>query len=208
MPLLGGGSQIAEKRAGRFLNNIFTDHPGGSLIQDRANSGATQETVFPGHNVVTLRASIPVLGVGFVEAIANTTLTNLRSAQPSAQRGTLISVPVFERPGTTRFGRFGRKNQQASLVSFAADACVNEMGITSPLQPDEPTSNGTVVDDPVDGVDDEGVDVELFALFMRDSKVPPRGPINADVNAGSTSSTKSAAASATRRRSSRPRPAR
>ena len=51
MPLLGGGSQIAEKRAGRFLNNIFTDHPGGSLIQDRANSGATQETVFPGHNV-------------------------------------------------------------------------------------------------------------------------------------------------------------
>ena len=59
------------------------------------------------------------------------------------------------------------------------------MGITSPLQPDEPTSNGTVVDDPVDGVDDEGVDVELFALFMRDSKVPPRAPINADVNAGS-----------------------
>jgi hypothetical protein len=48
VPLLGGGSQIAEKRAGRFLNKIFTDHPGGSLIQDRANSGAIQETVFLG----------------------------------------------------------------------------------------------------------------------------------------------------------------
>ena len=46
VPVLGGGSQIAEKRAGRFLNNIFTDHPGGSLIQDRANSGAN-----PGNRV-------------------------------------------------------------------------------------------------------------------------------------------------------------
>jgi CxxC motif-containing protein (DUF1111 family) len=186
VPLLGGGSQITEKRAGRFVNGIFTEHPGGSLIQDRANSGATQETVFSGHNVVTLRASIPVLGVGFVEAIANTTLTNLRNAQPSAQRGTLVEVPVFERPGTRRFGRFGWKGQQASLVSFSADAYVNEMGITSPLQPDEPTSNGTPVNDPVPDIDDEGVDVELFALFMRDSKAPPRGPINADVSAGGT----------------------
>jgi CxxC motif-containing protein (DUF1111 family) len=186
VPILGGGSQITEKRAARFVNGIFTEHPGGSLIQDRANSGATQETVFAGHNVVALRASIPVLGVGFVEAIANTTLTNIRNAQPSAQRGTLTSVPVFERPGTTRFGRFGWKAQQASLVSFSADAYVNEMGITSPLQPDEPTSNGTPVNDPVPDLDDEGVDVELFALFMRDSKVPPRGPINSDVTAGST----------------------
>jgi len=185
VPLLGGGSQITEKRAGRFLNGVFTDHPGGSLIQDRANSGATQELVLSGHNVVALRASIPVLGVGFVEAIANTTLTNLRNAQPAAQRGTLTEVPVFERPGTRRFGRFGWKAQQASLVSFSADAYVNEMGITSPLQPDEPTSNGTPVNDPVPDIDDEGVDVELFALFMRNSKVPPRGPINADTNAGS-----------------------
>ena len=47
------------------------------------------------------------------------------------------------------------------------------MGITSPLQPTENTSNGNPVDD--DGVvDDEGVDVELFALFMRSLKVPPR----------------------------------
>jgi CxxC motif-containing protein (DUF1111 family) len=186
VPILGGGSQITEKRAARFVNGLFTEHPGGSLIQDRANSGARQETVFAGHNVVAQRASIPVLGVGFVEAISNTTLTNIRSAQPSAQRGTLINVPVFERPGTARIGRFGWKAQQASLVSFSADAYVNEMGITSPLQPDEPTSNGSPVNDPVPGLDDEGVDVELFALFMRDSKVPPRGPINSDVTAGST----------------------
>jgi CxxC motif-containing protein (DUF1111 family) len=80
---------------------------------------------------------------------------------------------VFEAPGQTRVGRFGWKGQQASLVSFAADAYLNEMGITSPLQPNENTSNGNEVPD--DGiVDDEGADVELFALFMRSLKVPPR----------------------------------
>jgi CxxC motif-containing protein (DUF1111 family) len=47
------------------------------------------------------------------------------------------------------------------------------MGITSPLQPTENTSNGTrVPDDRV--VDDEGGDVEMFALFMRSLKAPPR----------------------------------
>ena len=36
-----------------------------------------------------------------------------------------------------RVGRFGWKNQQASLESFSADAYLNEMGITSPLMPQE-----------------------------------------------------------------------
>jgi len=38
-----------------------------------------------------------------------------------------------------RIGRFGWKNQHASLLSFAADAYLNEMGITNDLQPDEVT---------------------------------------------------------------------
>jgi CxxC motif-containing protein (DUF1111 family) len=96
-------------------------------------------------------------------------------------------VAVLEKPGATRVGRFGWKGQQASLLSFSADAYVNEIGITSPLQPVENTSNGNPTDD--DGiVDDDGGDVELFALFMRSLKVPPRNAELAntpDANAGS-----------------------
>jgi CxxC motif-containing protein (DUF1111 family) len=176
-PILGATSQITEKRAGFFNGSTFIDHPGGSLIQDRSLRPNEQERVFPANtNVIALRSTLSVLGDGFVEAIGNSTLQQIASNQPSAQRGQLISVPVFEMPGTTRIGRFGHKNQQASLVSFSADAYVNEMGITSPLQPDEPTSNGVVVEDPVPGLDDEGVDVELFALFMRATKAPPVDP--------------------------------
>ena len=97
----------------------------------------------PAHtNVMAFRASLSVLGDGFVEAIANNTLEAIRAAAAAS-----IAWTAHQRAGArdaraTRVGRFGWKNQQASLVSFSADAYVNEMGITSPLQPDEPTSNG------------------------------------------------------------------
>jgi CxxC motif-containing protein (DUF1111 family) len=101
-------------------------------------------------------------------------------------RGTAVIVPVLEAPGETRIGRFGWKNQHASLQSFAADAYLNEMGITSPLFPDENSSSGRSVAnfDPVRDPEDEGEDVEAFANFMRSTKAPSRGPITADVQAG------------------------
>jgi CxxC motif-containing protein (DUF1111 family) len=189
--ILGATSQITEKRAGRFVNGIFTDHPGGSLIQDRAFHPNDQERIDASFaNVIALRSTISVLGDGFVEAIANDTLQNIAANQPSAQRGQIINVPILERPNTTRIGRFGHKGQQASLVSFSADAYVNEMGITSPLQPNENTSNGRTAEKASDappGLDDEGVDVELFALFMRSTLVPPVDPgraASADAEAG------------------------
>jgi CxxC motif-containing protein (DUF1111 family) len=175
--IVGATSQITEKRAGRFDGSVFIDHPGGSLIQDRSLRPNEMERMIPAHvNVIALRSTLSVLGDGFVEAIANSTLENIANGQPFGQRGQLINVAVFEKPGTSRVGRFGHKGQQASLVSFSADAYVNEMGITSPLQPDENTLNGVPVVDPVPGLDDEGVDVELFALFMRSTKAPPRDP--------------------------------
>lgn len=180
-PILGGSSQITEKRAGFFDGAVFFEHPGGSLIHDRAIPSSLQELTLPGRtNVTAMRASVSVLGDGFVEAIHNATLEAIASRQPASMRGLLIRVPVGE--GTaTRTGRFGWKNQHASLVSFSADAYVNEMGITSPLEPDEPTSNGHSVAefDTVPDPDDEGVDVELFALFMRSTKAPPRDLVRA-----------------------------
>jgi CxxC motif-containing protein (DUF1111 family) len=171
--LVGGTSEIVEMRAGFFDGTFFRDHPGGSLIQSRSLRPAEQERVLPGHNVLALRSTLAIFGDGFVEAIASATLTAIADAQPASTRGQIVTVPVFEAPGQTRFGRFGHKAQQASLVSFSADAYLNEMGITSPLQTVENTSNGKVVADPVPGLDDEGVDVELFALFMRSTKAPP-----------------------------------
>ena len=149
------------------------------MIHDRAIRPDLLETVIESStNVFTFRGSQSVFGDGFVEAVGNAQLEAIAAAQPAAMRGQIINVPVVEAPRQTR-GRFGWKGQQASLVSFSADAYLNEMGFTSPLQPTENTSNGTrVPDDRI--TDDEGGDVELFALFMRSLKAPPRNSALAD----------------------------
>jgi CxxC motif-containing protein (DUF1111 family) len=81
---------------------------------------------------------------------------------------------VLEANGQGRFGRFGWKSQHASLESFAADAYLNEMGITTPLFPEENTSSGRDVGryDTVPDPEDDGVDVVAFADFMRATKAP------------------------------------
>lgn len=176
-PVAGGSSEIFETRAGTLDGpNHFTEHPGGSVVQDQAIPDAPIEQVLPGE-VFTHRASVSVLGDGFVEAISDDKLIGISNSQPSTIRGLVIYVPVLEANGATRVGRFGWKNQHASLDSFAADAYLNEMGITSPLQPDENTSDGNSVaqyDTVRDPEDSGGADVRKFADFMRATKVPPR----------------------------------
>ncbi|MFL6293954.1 MAG: di-heme oxidoredictase family protein [Thermoanaerobaculia bacterium] len=182
-PVTGGNSQVTVLRAGRSDGRRFTDHAGGSLIQDRALDPAIQERAHPMDNVRTLRTSLSILGDGFVEAIPDGAFNDIQARQPLGMKGTIIQVPVLEAPGTTRIGRFGWKDQHASLLSFAADAYLNEMGITSPLQPVENSSNGAsvdawdLVDDPEEAptaAEPFGPDVEIFARFMRSTRAPGR----------------------------------
>jgi len=85
----------------------------------------------------------------------------IRDGQPASMRGSAVIVPVLEAMSAPRIGRFGWKDQHASLESFAADAYLNEMGVASTLFPLENTISG---DDPadydeVDDPEDEGEDV-------------------------------------------------
>ena len=194
-PVTGAGSQISELRAGhRDAAGNFVDAPGGSLINDRAIKAAIQEYVPDTENVRTFRMSTNTLGAGFVEAISGATLKAIADAQPDQSngliKGQLILVPVLEKPGVMRSGRFGWKDQHASLLSFASDAYLNEMGITNRFNLTENTSMGDSVagfdnvpdDTPCEnatppgaicGEDPEG-DIDIFAAFMRSTKAPPR----------------------------------
>jgi CxxC motif-containing protein (DUF1111 family) len=193
-PTSGGISQITELRAGHLSGSTFIEHPGGSLINDRAINANFQERVLGGNEVRTFRTSLNTLGDGFVECIDSNTLVAIQNGQPGSMKGTFIQVPVLEAGGALRGGRFGWKNQHASLVSFSADAYLNEMGITSPLQPTDNTSNGSAVvngvavDDGVSDPEDDGEDIDTFARFMRATKAPPRDDVLAatsDAQAGS-----------------------
>ena len=184
----GGASQIAEHRTGRLMGDDFFESLGGSLVHSRATHPDIVEPVVYEDSIRTFRISTNTLGAGYVEALANTTLLRIRDEQPAALRGSVALAPVLEAEGQPRIGRFGWKNQHSSLLSFAADAYLNEMGITSPLFPTENTSSGRDVSafDPVADPEDDGVDIEAFADFMRATKAPSRGPIDAEVLAGET----------------------
>jgi CxxC motif-containing protein (DUF1111 family) len=210
-PVTGSSSQIAELRAGHRKpapddpnprRVEFVEAEGGSVIQQRAIDPAIQEHVSPEDDVRTLRMSNSVLGSGFVEVIPDQQLLKIKNEQRRwGMEGFAVVVSAAVAPTrgpdgkddfvlVERIGRFGWKCQEASLLNFSAGAYVVEMGITSPLQPQENTSNGRDVSmfdkvpDPEDKkVDPEdphkvehpfGVDVESFTRFMRSTKVPPR----------------------------------
>ena len=187
----GGASQIAEHRTGHTQDGQFYESLGGSLIQSRATNPDIVEHVVDTDETRTFRMSTNTLGDGYVECISDSTLTAIRDAQPEDMRGSAPEVPVLEGDGSARFGRFGWKCQHGSLVSFSADAYLNEVGITSTLLPDENTSNGRFVGfgsgyDPVADPEPDGEDLFAFANFMRSTKAPPRGPITPDAHNGET----------------------
>jgi CxxC motif-containing protein (DUF1111 family) len=197
-PASGGPSQIAELRAGhrdpqgRFVNPSVPIADGKAmitgrtLINDRAICPSAafpdqeiQERVPDTETVRTFRTSVNLLGDGFVEAVADETLKEIADRQCRETHGRVcgkvVSVPVLEAPGKTRIGRFGWKDQQASLLSFAGDAYLNEMGVTSRLLPDEITTLCDAVKDPEDAQDSDGLaDIDRFARFIRATKAPPR----------------------------------
>jgi CxxC motif-containing protein (DUF1111 family) len=119
------------------------------------------------------------LGDGFVEAVADQTLIDLAAQQcKSSHRkicGQVLQVPIVEAPGQMSVGRFGWKDQHASLLSFAGDAYLNEMGITNRLQPDEVTNLCNAHSEPNDTPGPDGLsDIDHFARFVRATKAPAR----------------------------------
>src|SRR6058998_2958941 len=183
--LPGGSGPITEIRAG-FLgfNKEFFPAPGGTLITTRAVGNATPEikALSDKQNIRDRFITISLFGAGFVEAVADEDLRKIQRKQMNDSngriRGVIRDVPILEAQGSTGVGRFGWAAQHTSLLSFSADAYRNEMGITSPLAPNDNTFLGDPVDDGVADPEDKGkefgTDVELFTSFMRSLAAPPR----------------------------------
>ena len=197
-PTSGGSSQISELRVGhhgpdgKFVN---PDIPiargteiikGRTLVNDRAicpngtfPASEIQERAPDSEKIRTFRVSLNLLGDGFVEAVPDQTFVDLAREQCQKNHkeicGQVLYVPVLEAPGQTAVGRFGWKDQHASLLSFSADAYLNEMGITSRLQPDEVTNLCNTVSEPNDKPGTDGLsDIDHFARFIRATEAPAR----------------------------------
>src|SRR2546428_6981051 len=197
-PTSGGSSQVSELRVGHSdpkgkfqdpeipINRGAEIIKGRNLVNDRAicpNAAfpgtEIQERVPDSERIRTSRVSVNLLGDGFVEAVSDQTFGELAKEQCKKNHnkicGQVLYVPIVEAPGATGVGRFGWKDQHASLLSFSGDAYLNEMGITSRLFPDEVTTLCNTVAEPNDKPDSTGLaDIDRFARFMRATKAPAR----------------------------------
>lgn len=205
-PVSGAASQVAELRVGHLDTHGFFQNPevpinhgtevirDRTLINDRAICPEIQEHAPETETIRTTRMTTSTLGDGYVEAISDETLLKIRREQCRASHGRIcgqaVKVPVPEAEGKDRIGRFGWKDQHASLLAFAADAYLNEMGITNALQKSEvtttcnppvsttvPNSDPTKITEPnsvPDPADSNLEDIDHFASFMRSLKAPAR----------------------------------
>src|SRR5262249_22993298 len=139
------------------------------------------EVVPPEATIVAGRRTTSLFGLGLVDAVPDATFVALARQQARfrpdiAGRPNLVTSVST---GKTQVGKFGWKGQVASLFDFAGDAYLNEMGVTTPLFPNENCPQGdceSLACDPVPGVDDDLGDVERFRDFMQMLAAPPRLP--------------------------------
>ncbi len=182
---VGGGSEQLETRFGTITNGVFDPLTqfGGSLIQAKGigQVGACNyvgEVVPPEATIVAQRRTTPLFGFGLVDAVPESELLALAAREArrypaTAGRPNMVTDVVT---GMQAVGRFGWKSQVPNLLQFSADAYLNEMGITTPLFPDENCPQGDcslLACNPVPGVNDDLTDVNEFHDFMTLLAPPP-----------------------------------
>jgi CxxC motif-containing protein (DUF1111 family) len=140
---------------------------GGPVIQASgiATPGCSLpgELVPPGATIATERDAPALFGLGLLDAVPDFVIDAI--ADPDDRNGDGVSGRPNRIAG--RVGRFGWKSQVARLHEFAADAYVEEMGITSPTRPDEiAPQGGAVLCDSVPDPEDDGGNVQRFVDFL------------------------------------------
>lgn len=188
----GGSNGRLETRFGRRNADGSFDPlaaKGGSLLQDHGIGDV------PGHrfdaeavpaeaNVVAMRRTTPLFGLGLVDATPDGTFRALAFRQALFNPDVAGKVAMVDDvlAGRKRVGKFGWKNGNPTLLQFSADAYLNEMGVTSPMFPKENCPQGdcaTLAFNPNPNVNDaDGEDVQAFADFMTFLAPPARGPIS------------------------------
>jgi CxxC motif-containing protein (DUF1111 family) len=139
---------------------------------------------------VSIRLGPPVLGRGYMEAVADSEILRMESEQATRTDGihghvnhvTFVSLPNPDqtydtnKTGDTVIGRFGLKARIATLDEFVADASQGDMGITTPMRPTEIANPDGITDDLKPGIDLTADEMNSRAMYMRLIAIPSRAP--------------------------------
>lgn len=162
----------------------------GHTVLPQVAAGASTPILAPDdmHVRISVRQGPPVIGRGYIEAVEDSELLRVAELQAKEQtevRGRVNHVIYASeansdqrfhqhKRGDTVIGRLGLKARIATLDDFAADAFVNEMGLTSPLRPLEISNPDGLLDDAKPGIDVSVESLNHRANYTRLLPIPPR----------------------------------
>jgi CxxC motif-containing protein (DUF1111 family) len=166
-PVVGGVGPQVETHQTAFANGVCDDleEIGGQVIQDSATPafqaalGLSKEPLLNEATGTGSRTTPSVLGFGLLEAVPDAEI--LRRADPNDLNHDGISGRAAVSP-TGEVGRFGRKDNAATLEEFLSGAFIYEMGITNADEPDEQTIHGGELPMGVDPAPDPEISPEDF----------------------------------------------
>lgn len=165
--------------------------PFGHTVHPLVAGGATTPILPPAGDPtikVSTRVGPPVLGRGYMEAVLDSEIERVaaeQAARPDGIHGRVNHV-VYEseqnvvttvhahKKGDRVIGRFGLKARIGYLDDFTADALQGDMGITSPLRPQEFPNPDNLLDDKKVGVDVTFDSVNKRADYLRLIAIPRR----------------------------------
>ncbi len=165
--------------------------PYGHTIRQGLEAGATQPIVPPtGANVmVSIRLGPPVVGRGYMEAVADSEIVRIEAEQAARSDGihgrihrvTFTSVPnpdasffQYQQGQNGIIGRFGMKARVATVDDFTADAFQGDMGMTTPMRPTELPNPEALADDARAGIDLSMGHVDKVTFYLRHIAIPKR----------------------------------
>jgi CxxC motif-containing protein (DUF1111 family) len=171
-PTIGGagpvGLNVTREGIIEGESGLFFTPEGGTLLHRLATDVHGRPAADPDANVVELRQTPPLYGLGLVDQIPEAAIE--ANADPDDMNGDGISGRVA-RLADGRVGRFGWKGDFPTLEDFVRDALSNEVGLT--LADDEAFLAGVATDD--DAVEDPefGGEDYLALVFYTAMLGPP-----------------------------------
>ncbi|MFT4711079.1 MAG: CxxC motif-containing protein (DUF1111 family) [Planctomycetota bacterium] len=159
---------------------------GGSLKQEQGIDPAVEEHVPAIANVVINRITPSTFGIGLLESIDDADILALAAAPLDPNVSGMVRMTQPFEGGPMRASKMGWKGGVSSVLTFSADASLNEMGLTNRFVGSENAPNGdlallaawdTIADpedfpDPVTGLER----IDRQADFQKFTAAPPQTP--------------------------------
>lgn len=190
-PAVGGSSTRTVTRFGLAAAGGNPFDPlaqfGGSLLQSSALAEMPPEhfDAIPAiADVITLRQTPHTFGAGLLEGIANADIEAKELNPPNGFLSGRVHWATPVEGGAPMAGRFGWKGGVPTVLTFSADASVNEMGLTNRFFQTENAPQGDpailalydTVSDPEDSLVPGAGRIDRQAAFQRYLAAPPQTP--------------------------------